>query len=50
MAIDQLLNQLLVPCLDIIRIAYLNSPEYPSLLKEHKEEELFKFEKVNFIK
>lgn len=46
MAIDQLLNQLLVPCLDIIRIAYLNSPEYPSLLKEHKEEELFKFEKI----
>jgi len=46
MAIDQLLNQLLVPCLDIIRIIYLDSSEYPTLLQEHDQEELLKYEKV----
>jgi len=48
MAIDQLLNQLLVPCLDIIRMVYLTSSEHSSLLQKHKEEELFKFEKVKY--
>jgi len=46
MAIDQLLNQLLVPCLDIIRIIYLDSSEYPTLLQEHDQEELLKYEKI----
>jgi hypothetical protein len=39
MSIDKLLNQLLVPCLDILRMVYLES-----LLKNHEQEELLKFE------
>jgi len=42
MSIDKLLNQLLVPCLDILRMVYLES-----LLKNHEQEELLKFEMVN---
>ncbi|ORX76833.1 GCFC-domain-containing protein [Anaeromyces robustus] len=49
MTINLLLNQLLVPCLDIIRDCYLNSTIYPTLFQEHEKEELLKFEKLCYV-
>ncbi|ORX60223.1 hypothetical protein BCR36DRAFT_316823 [Piromyces finnis] len=43
MAFDQLLNHLLVPCLDIITIIYFASSE---LSQKNEQKELLKFEKI----